>query len=74
MGFATIAAMAQLERDQISERTAMALAHECDVLFHDAQYTDEELPARAAFGHASTGYASTGKSLKLLPLHVAAGH
>jgi ribonuclease BN (tRNA processing enzyme) len=27
------------------------------VLFHDAQYTDEELPARASFGHASCGYA-----------------
>jgi phosphoribosyl 1,2-cyclic phosphodiesterase len=37
--------------------TALALANECDVLFHDAQYTDAELPARAAFGHASTGYA-----------------
>jgi phosphoribosyl 1,2-cyclic phosphodiesterase len=37
--------------------TALALADECDVLFHDAQYTDAELPARAAFGHASTGYA-----------------
>jgi ribonuclease BN (tRNA processing enzyme) len=36
---------------------ALALAAGCDVLFHDAQYTDEELPARASFGHASTGYA-----------------
>jgi len=36
---------------------AMSLAHRCDVLFHDAQYLDEELPARASFGHASTGYA-----------------
>jgi ribonuclease BN (tRNA processing enzyme) len=26
-------------------------------LFHDAQYTDEELPARAYFGHSSPGYA-----------------
>jgi ribonuclease BN (tRNA processing enzyme) len=25
-------------------------------LFHDSQYTDEELPARAHFGHASAGY------------------
>lgn len=36
---------------------ALALAHGCDVLFHDAQYTDEELPERASFGHASCGYA-----------------
>ncbi len=36
---------------------AMSLAHGVDVLFHDAQYTDEELPVRASFGHASTGYA-----------------
>jgi len=26
-------------------------------MFHDAQYTDKELPDRAAFGHASSGYA-----------------
>ena len=25
--------------------------------FHDAQYTDEELPVRASYGHASCGYA-----------------
>jgi len=36
---------------------AMTLARHCDLLLHDAQYTDDELPARAAFGHASTGYA-----------------
>ncbi|MGO9962780.1 MAG: MBL fold metallo-hydrolase [Acidimicrobiales bacterium] len=36
---------------------ALALAGGCDVLFHDAQYTDEELPVRAAYGHASSGYA-----------------
>ncbi|MGO9581306.1 MAG: MBL fold metallo-hydrolase [Acidimicrobiales bacterium] len=36
---------------------ALSLARGCDVLFHDAQYTDEELPARASFGHASCGYA-----------------
>ena len=36
---------------------ALALAKECNILFHDAQYTDEELAARASFGHASTGYA-----------------
>jgi phosphoribosyl 1,2-cyclic phosphodiesterase len=36
---------------------ALRLAAEVDVLFHDAQYTDEELPARAFFGHASPGYA-----------------
>ncbi|MCU1508046.1 MAG: fbiC [Glaciihabitans sp.] len=34
--------------------------------------TDERLAVARA--HASTGYASTGKSLKLLPLEVAGGH
>jgi phosphoribosyl 1,2-cyclic phosphodiesterase len=36
---------------------ALVLARGCDALFHDAQYTDEELPVRASFGHASSGYA-----------------
>ncbi len=35
---------------------ALSLAAGCDVLFHDSQYTDEELPARAHFGHSSSGY------------------
>ena len=35
----------------------MRLVSGCDILFHDAQYTDEELPARAYFGHSSPGYA-----------------
>jgi len=38
-------------------RAATKLAQGCDVLFHDAQFTDEELPARATFGHAAAGYA-----------------
>jgi ribonuclease BN (tRNA processing enzyme) len=36
---------------------ALRLVSGCDILFHDAQYTDEELPARAYFGHSSPGYA-----------------
>jgi ribonuclease BN (tRNA processing enzyme) len=36
---------------------AVELAEGVDVLFHDAQYTDEELPERAYFGHSSPGYA-----------------
>ena len=36
---------------------ALELADGVDVLFHDSQYTDEELPERAYFGHASAGYA-----------------
>ncbi|MGH9046445.1 MAG: MBL fold metallo-hydrolase [Acidimicrobiales bacterium] len=36
---------------------AMALAQDCDLLIHDAQYLDEELAARANFGHSSAGYA-----------------
>ena len=46
-------------RDGLGEihDAALELALGCDVLFHDAQYTDDELPARARFGHASCGYA-----------------
>jgi phosphoribosyl 1,2-cyclic phosphodiesterase len=36
---------------------ALELVKGCDVLFHDAQYTDEELPAKVHFGHSSCGYA-----------------
>jgi phosphoribosyl 1,2-cyclic phosphodiesterase len=36
---------------------ALRLAEGCDVLFHDSQYTDEELAARASFGHSCPGYA-----------------
>ena len=36
---------------------AVTLARDCDLLIHDAQYTDDELPERARFGHASCGYA-----------------
>ncbi len=35
---------------------ALALAGDCDLLIHDAQYLDEELPTRASFGHSSPGY------------------
>ncbi len=37
---------------------AVALARHCDLLLHDSQYLDEELPARASFGHSSVGYAA----------------
>ncbi|HMN99067.1 MAG TPA: MBL fold metallo-hydrolase [Miltoncostaeaceae bacterium] len=36
---------------------ALDLADGVDLLIHDAQYTAEELPARAAFGHAAFEYA-----------------
>jgi len=36
---------------------ALELAESCDLLIHDAQYTDAELPRRAIFGHSSVGYA-----------------
>jgi phosphoribosyl 1,2-cyclic phosphodiesterase len=36
---------------------AMALCEGSDLLIHDAQYLDEELEARASFGHAAAGYA-----------------
>ncbi len=52
---------------------AVRLAAGCDVLFHDSQYTDEELPARAYFGHSSSGYATglaeTAGAKRLLLFH-----
>jgi phosphoribosyl 1,2-cyclic phosphodiesterase len=36
---------------------AMRLVAGADIVFHDAQYTDEELPARGYFGHSCPGYA-----------------
>jgi ribonuclease BN (tRNA processing enzyme) len=37
---------------------ALELVRGCDLMLHDAQYTDEELPRKAAFGHSSAGYAA----------------
>jgi phosphoribosyl 1,2-cyclic phosphodiesterase len=37
--------------------TAVQLAQGVDVLLHDSQYTREEFPARAHFGHSSIDYA-----------------
>ncbi len=52
---------------------ALALIKDCDVVFHDAQYTDKELPERAAFGHSSSGYAvglaSRGGVRRLMLFH-----
>jgi ribonuclease BN (tRNA processing enzyme) len=36
--------------------TALELADGADVLFHDAQYTVEELPTRFTWGHAAAPY------------------
>lgn len=36
---------------------ALALATGADLLIHDAQYTEQELPDRLAFGHSAAGYA-----------------
>jgi ribonuclease BN (tRNA processing enzyme) len=36
---------------------AVRLVSGADIVFHDAQYTDEELPARGHFGHSCPGYA-----------------
>jgi phosphoribosyl 1,2-cyclic phosphodiesterase len=36
---------------------ALTLVRGCDVVFHDAEYTDEELPKKEKFGHAAVGYA-----------------
>ena len=35
---------------------AMQLTQRADVLLHDSQYTREEFPARALFGHSSIDY------------------
>jgi ribonuclease BN (tRNA processing enzyme) len=36
---------------------AVALAEGCDLLVHDTQYLDEEIPEWAYFGHSCPGYA-----------------
>jgi phosphoribosyl 1,2-cyclic phosphodiesterase len=36
--------------------SALALAHEADLLIHDAQYTDEEFLTRSEFGHSVIEY------------------
>jgi phosphoribosyl 1,2-cyclic phosphodiesterase len=36
---------------------AVRLVSGADIVFHDAQYTDEELPARGYFGHSCPSYA-----------------
>jgi phosphoribosyl 1,2-cyclic phosphodiesterase len=38
-------------------QAAMSLAHNVDVLIHDAQHRSDELQARAHFGHSSAEYA-----------------
>jgi len=61
--------------DGLGERheAALRLASDCDLLLHDAQYTDEELPARGSFGHASAGYAvgltTVARAKRLLLFH-----
>jgi ribonuclease BN (tRNA processing enzyme) len=37
--------------------SARRLVEGCDVLLHDAQYTDTELPAKMSWGHAACSYA-----------------
>lgn len=61
--------------DGLGERhdAALELVRDCDVVFHDAQYTDEELPQKAYFGHSSCGYAvalaAAGGARRLLLFH-----
>jgi phosphoribosyl 1,2-cyclic phosphodiesterase len=45
--------------DGLGERhpAALSLAADVDLLIHDAQYTDDEMPAKGHFGHAATTYA-----------------
>jgi phosphoribosyl 1,2-cyclic phosphodiesterase len=37
--------------------TALALTEGCDLVFHDSQYTAEELPTKAHYGHSAYPYA-----------------
>ena len=37
--------------------SGFALAHDADVLIHDAQYTDEEYPAHFGWGHSAVSHA-----------------
>jgi phosphoribosyl 1,2-cyclic phosphodiesterase len=37
--------------------SAMALTKGCDLVIHDSQYTDAELPGRSTWGHSAIGYA-----------------
>jgi len=45
--------------DGLGERheAAITLARDADLLVHDAQYLDEELPSKAHYGHAAVSYA-----------------
>jgi phosphoribosyl 1,2-cyclic phosphodiesterase len=52
---------------------ALELACDADLLVHDAQYTDEELPAKAHFGHAACGYA-VGLAIEARAKHVVLFH
>lgn len=45
------------EQFGLYHETAMQLTQGVDVLLHDSQYTGEEFPARAHFGHSSIDYA-----------------
>jgi hypothetical protein len=45
----------KMQGEQIE--TAVQLTRGVDVLLHDSQYTREEFPARAHFGHSSIDYA-----------------
>jgi phosphoribosyl 1,2-cyclic phosphodiesterase len=38
-------------------QAALALTQDCDLVLHDGQYLDEELEARASFGHSCISYA-----------------
>lgn len=52
---------------------ALSLVDGCDLVIHDAQYTNDELPARAYFGHSSGGYALSlalaGSARELMLFH-----
>ncbi|MBI3970010.1 MAG: MBL fold metallo-hydrolase [Chloroflexi bacterium] len=43
-------------QDLTPEKAAVHLAHEADVLIHDAQYADDEYPAKVGWGHSPLSY------------------
>lgn len=59
--------------DLSPDPAVLELAQDVDVLIHDAQYTDEEYPAKAGWGHSPIGYvmnlAAQARAKRLLLFH-----
>lgn len=57
----------------VYHEAALALTENCDLVFHDSQYTPEELPAKAHYGHSAypyaVGLAAAAKARELVLFH-----